>query len=127
MECMLNQTLPPRNIYLWLSKDQFPTEDTIPESLRRLENSIFQIRMVEGDIRSHKKYYYIVKVHPEDYVFLIDDDNSQPLDSLETINYSDVSCIYCIENGETKNVPADIFFRIYSDYLGSGIRNVNRE
>ena len=57
----------------------------------------------------------------------VSDDDSQPLDSLETINYSDVSCIYCIENGETKNVPADIFFRIYSDYLGSGIRNVNRE
>lgn len=72
------------------------------------------------------KEYYKLGIRGS-ILFLIDDDNSQPLDSLETINYSDVSCIYCIENGETKNVPADIFFRIYSDYLGSGIRNVNRE
>ena len=72
------------------------------------------------------KEYYKLGIRGS-FLFLIDDDNSQPLDSLETINYSDVSCIYCIENGETKNVPADIFFRIYSDYLGSGIRNVNRE
>lgn len=71
------------------------------------------------------KEYYKLGIRGS-FLFLIDDD-SQPLDSLETINYSDVSCIYCIENGETKNVPADIFFRIYSDYLGSGIRNVNRE
>ena len=60
------------------------------------------------------------------FLFLIDDDNSQVLDLLETVNYSDVSCIYCIENGEIKTVPADIFFRIYSDYLDSGSKNIKR-
>lgn len=72
------------------------------------------------------KEYYKLGIRGN-FLFLIDDDNSQPLDTLETINYSDVSCIYCIENGEIKSVPADIFFRIYSAYLGSGIQNVNRE
>lgn len=76
------------------------------------------------------KEYYKLGIR-ESFLFLIDDDNSQPLDSLETVSYSDVSCIYCIKNGETKNVPADIFFRIYSDYLSSrsqasGIRSINR-
>ena len=72
------------------------------------------------------KDYYKLGIRGN-FLFLLEDENFKPLDSLETINYSDVSCIYCIENGETKNVPADIFFRIYSDYLGSGIQNVNRE
>lgn len=76
------------------------------------------------------KEYYKLGIR-ESFLFLIDDDNSQPLDSLETVSYSDVSCIYCIKNGETKNVSADIFFRIYSDYLSSrsqasGIRSINR-
>lgn len=65
------------------------------------------------------------------FLFLLEDENFKSFDSLETVSYSDVSCIYCIENGETKSVPADIFFRIYSDYLcsrsqASGIRCINR-
>lgn len=65
------------------------------------------------------------------FLFLLEDENFKSFDSLETVSYSDVSCIYCIENGETKSVPADIFFRIYSDYLSSrsqasGIRSINR-
>ena len=72
------------------------------------------------------KDYYKLGIRGN-FLFLLEDENFKSFDSLETVSYSDVSCIYCIENGETKNVPADIFFRIYSDYLGSGIRNVNRE
>lgn len=72
--CMLNQTLQPSEIILWLSKDQFTTSDAIPDSLRRLEGDIFKIRMVDGDIKSHKKYYYVAKEYPDDFVFLIDDD-----------------------------------------------------
>lgn len=92
--------------------------------LAKLKNTSRFARREKGSGRY--KEYYKLGIRGS-FLFLIYDDNSQPLDSLETINYSDVSCIYCIENGETKNVPADIFFRIYSDYLGSGIRNVNRE
>ena len=91
--------------------------------LAKFKNTSIFARREKGSGRY--KEYYKLGIRGS-FLFLIDDD-SQPLDSLETINYSDVSCIYCIENGETKNVPADIFFRIYSDYLGSGIRNVNRE
>lgn len=71
---MLNQTLLPREIILWLSKEQFPSAEDVPMSLRKLEGEIFKIRFVDGDIRSHKKYYYVAKDFPNDYVFLIDDD-----------------------------------------------------
>lgn len=74
VECMKRQSLQPDKILLWLSKDQFPTEDTIPDSLLSLRDSQFEIRMVEGDIRSHKKYYYAAKEYSNDLIFLIDDD-----------------------------------------------------
>ena len=76
------------------------------------------------------KDYYKLGIRGN-FLFLLEDENFKSFDSLETVSYSDVSCIYCIENGETKSVPADIFFRIYSDYLrsrsqASGIRSINR-
>lgn len=74
VECMKRQTLQPSKILLWLSKEQFPTDDCIPNSLLSRVNEQFEIRMVDGDIRSHKKYYYAAIEYPNDLLFLIDDD-----------------------------------------------------
>ena len=78
VECMLRQTICPSKIILWLSKDQFTSKSDIPESLRKREGSIFEIRMVEGDIRSHKKYYYAAKEFPNSKIFIVDDDIYYP-------------------------------------------------
>ena len=83
VECMLRQTYQPDKIILWLSKEQFPTEESIPQSLRDREGAVFEIRMVDGDIRSHKKYYYVSKEYPDALIFLIDDDIYYPTDILE--------------------------------------------
>lgn len=83
VECMFRQTVQPAKILLWLSKEQFPTRVSIPESLRERENDIFEIRMVDDDIRSHKKYYYVSKEFPDSLVFLIDDDIYYRPDILE--------------------------------------------
>lgn len=71
---MKRQTLKLDKILLWLSKDQFPAEESIPESLLKRRDNQFEIRLVEGDIRSHKKYYYAAKEYPNSLLFLIDDD-----------------------------------------------------
>ena len=81
--CMLNQTLPPKGIVLWLSKEQFPTKESIPQSLKNLEGKVFRIRLVDGDIRSHKKYYYAFQEFKDELLFLIDDDIYYPTDLLE--------------------------------------------
>lgn len=81
---MLHQSYIPKKIILWLSKTQFK-EASIPESLLSLENDIFEIRMVEDDIRSYKKSYYVLKEYPHDYIFLIDDDLFYPTNTIETI------------------------------------------
>ena len=83
VECMFRQTVQPAKILLWLSKEQFPTRESIPESLRERENDIFEIRMVDSDICSHKKYYYVAKEFPYSLVFLIDDDIYYRPDILE--------------------------------------------
>ena len=74
---MLHQTFLPKKIILWLSKEQFDKKD-LPDSLLSLENEVFEIRMVDGDIRSYKKSYYVLKEYPEDNVLLIDDDLFYP-------------------------------------------------
>ena len=83
VECMLRQTYMPSKIILWLSTEQFPVPDSIPQTLRVLEGDVFEIRMVEGDIRSHKKYYYVFSDFPNALVFLVDDDLYYPSDILE--------------------------------------------
>lgn len=83
IECMKRQTCKPQKIILWLSKVQFPTEADIPLSLKSEEDDVFLIRFVEGDIRSHKKYYYVSKEYPNSLVFLIDDDIYYPSDIIQ--------------------------------------------
>lgn len=80
---MLRQTYQPAKIILWLSKEQFPHPEDIPKTLRDREGELFEIRMVDGDIRSHKKYYYVNKKFPNSLIFLIDDDLYYPTDILE--------------------------------------------
>ncbi len=82
VECMKRQTYKPAKIILWLSEDQFSEKD-VPRSLKDRVDDIFDIRMVPGDIRSHKKYYYVLKDYPQRNIFLIDDDIYYPTDLLE--------------------------------------------
>jgi hypothetical protein len=82
IKCMLRQTVLPKKIILWLSQPQFEGVE-IPEKLLCLENEIFEVRFVDGDIRSHKKYHYAIKEYPNDWILLIDDDIYYPSDMLQ--------------------------------------------
>ena len=82
IQCMLRQTILPRKIILWLSKEQFESI-TLPDSLTSLESDIFNIRFVDGDIKSHKKYFYVLSEFPNMDVLLVDDDLYYPTDMIE--------------------------------------------
>lgn len=77
IECLLRQTYNNLRIILWLSKDQFPDE-TLPNNLKRLIEHGLEIKFVEGDIRSHKKYYFAFQEFKDRLVFLVDDDIFYP-------------------------------------------------
>ncbi len=95
VESILRQDMKPDKLILWLSRDQFPTLDVLPNSLLQLQNRGLEIMLCEGDIRSHKKYFYAMKQFPNDTIITIDDDilyNSHLIENL-------VSC--CSENPES--------------------------
>lgn len=60
---------------LYLSKDQFPMgEKELPADLRDCLGFDFQIRWVDGDMRSHKKYLYAFADFPGSLIITVDDD-----------------------------------------------------
>lgn len=77
IQSLLEQSVTPYKILLWLSEDQFEgREADLPGILLALEQDVdyFEIRFVKGDIGPHKKYYYTMKEYPDDPVIIVDDD-----------------------------------------------------
>ena len=112
IECMLRQTIMPKKIILWLSLKQFP-DKIVPNTLLKLVNDIFEIRFVEEDYRSHKKYYYVMKEYPNDWILIVDDDLFYPSDMIEKMmsardkHKNSIICRYaCIIPDYKKEVPS---------------------
>lgn len=84
VQSIKRQTLLPAKIILWLSIDQFPGKK-LPDNLLQEIDDIFEVQFVEGDIRSHKKYFYVSQKYPEKHIFLIDDDILYCPDLLERV------------------------------------------
>lgn len=69
VETMLRQRQSPEKIVLWLSRDQFPGgHSQLPERLLAQQERGLDIRFVDGDIRSHKKYYYAFAEFPDRHI-----------------------------------------------------------
>lgn len=100
VETMFRQTCKPDKIILWLSRVQFPTEDSIPEMLLNQKKRGLEICLVDEDIRSHKKYYYTMQKYPDDIIITVDDDIFYRLDLIEKLydkymeNRSSIICAY---------------------------------
>ena len=96
IECMLRQAIKPDRIILWLSKKQFSDMQSIPKNLLKLQTRGLEIRIVDGDLRSHKKYIYAMQEYPETCIITIDDDIFYPTNTLSHLmrahenNYCDV-------------------------------------
>lgn len=83
VESILRQSVKPAKVILWLSKEQFPNGlNDVPRKLRSQLNKGLEIGFVDGDARSHKKYYYCFQQYAQDIVFLADDDIFYPSDIL---------------------------------------------
>ncbi|SMO96716.1 glycosyltransferase [Gracilimonas mengyeensis] len=83
IESILNQNIPPSQIYLWLAKDQFPTDESIPDRLKKLTDRGLRIRMCDEDLKSHKKYYYAMQEFPNKVIITLDDDIIYSPDTLQ--------------------------------------------
>lgn len=84
IETLLRQSVKPDMIILWLAKTQFENIDDLPEALLRQKERGLSIRFCE-DLRSHKKYYYVMQEYPEDLIILADDDMFYPRDTIKKL------------------------------------------
>ena len=82
---LLNQTVKPDLLILWLAKEQFPgRKKALPKELKRLKKYGLTIRWCD-DLRPHKKYFYTMQNYPGDIVITVDDDIYYDSDLVETL------------------------------------------
>jgi hypothetical protein len=85
IETLLRQTIKADAIVLWLSKDQFSEMAALPPSLLKMCDRGLHIEFREGDLRSHKKFYYLKKEFPNATIVLADDDIFYPRNMLSDL------------------------------------------
>lgn len=71
---LLQQTVKPDRVVLWLAEPQFP-DKKLPPDLTRLQEFGLEIKWTKNDIRSFKKLIPSLKEYPEDIIITVDDDN----------------------------------------------------
>lgn len=82
---LLNQTLCPDAVMLWLAEEQYPgREADLPEELLALRAHGLEIKWTR-DIRSFKKLIPALKEYPEDILVTADDDLLYPQDWLASL------------------------------------------
>ena len=86
IETIFRQTYKADEIILWLSKDQFLGRE-LPQSIQNCQEKGLTIRWVDGDLRSHKKYFYVLQEYKNKDVdvVLLDDDLYYPDRLLENL------------------------------------------
>lgn len=84
VECLFRQSYKADRIILWLSKSQFEGIE-LPKLLLAQEERGLEIRFVEDDLRSHKKYYYALKSFDSSIIITVDDDVFYHQDMLRTL------------------------------------------
>ncbi|MDN3649327.1 glycosyltransferase family A protein [Reinekea marina] len=78
---LLNQSVRPEKIILWLNSN---LKNNIPNSLRKLESSHFEIRFKPGT-SSHRKLVFALTEYPNHTLVTCDDDLIYPVDWLERL------------------------------------------
>ncbi|MDR2210659.1 MAG: glycosyltransferase family 2 protein [Spirochaetaceae bacterium] len=72
---VLNQTIRPEKIILWLSEEEFPGKEAdIPDSLKKYQPFNFEIQFVKKNLKSYTKLYYALREFPDYAIVVFDDD-----------------------------------------------------
>jgi Glycosyl transferase family 2 len=124
IETILRQKVKPDLLILWLYKQEFNGEVSLPKRLLKLKKRGLQIRFCDENLMPHKKYYYTILEYPEANIITIDDDVFYPPDFLYRIikfhnRYPDSIC--CTRTRRIKVVDHRI--RPYKEWSGSGLNS----
>ena len=96
-ETMFRQTVKPDKIVLTLSELQFK-DKKIPKKLLEQTQRGLEIIWTKDDIRSHKKYYYVMQKYPNAIIITVDDDILYEKNLIKTLldyNQTYPDCIIC--------------------------------
>lgn len=85
IESIFRQTYVPSRVVLWLSDEQFNSINDLPRRLLKLRERGLEIYLKPGDLRSYKKYYYLLKENFEQGFIIIDDDIFYPSYLIENL------------------------------------------
>ncbi|MDR1071182.1 MAG: PIG-L family deacetylase [Rickettsiales bacterium] len=85
VETILNQTVRPDKIVLYLSALQFPTRKLSPELDAMIAAGKLDVRFEPDDIRSYKKLVPAMRDFPDDLIVTVDDDILYPDYTIETL------------------------------------------
>lgn len=94
---MLQQTLQPDMIILWLSQEEFP-DKKLPEKLIELTKYGLTIKWTEKNLKSYKKLIPALQEYPNDIIVLADDDvyyQKTWLEKLYKSYLNDPKAIHC--------------------------------
>lgn len=97
VETMFNQTHKPGKVILTLSELQFP-DKKIPQKLLEQTQRGLEIIWTEDDIRSHKKYYYVMQKYPNAIIITVDDDilyEKSLIEKLLEFHKQHPTCVLC--------------------------------
>lgn len=99
VKTLKRQSVLPKKIILWLSKEQFPNDlFDVPEKLANELDELFEIRFIEKDLRPHKKYFYSFKEFSDEIIVTVDDDvfyNSKLIETLILSYKKHPNCVIC--------------------------------
>lgn len=111
LESVLRQELKPDMVILWLSKDQFESYESLPPRLLKMRDRGIDIRFCDGDLRSHKKYYYAMQEYPDDLIITLDDDifyYSHVIKDLVQMNHRYPEVVCCIRARQIETIKDQI-------------------
>ena len=97
IETIFRQTVKPDKIVLTLSELQFK-DKKIPEKLLEQTQRGLEIIWTKDDIRSHKKYFYVMQKYPNAIIITVDDDILYEKNLIKTLldyNQTYPDCIIC--------------------------------
>lgn len=83
IESLLNQTLKPNKLILWLAEDEFD-ESTIPIMLKRQQERGLEIGFCK-DLKAYTKLIPTLKKYPDQIIITVDDDIIYPFDLIENL------------------------------------------
>lgn len=85
IESLLQQSLRPNRLLLWLSEEEFPAGTVLPAMLHNQMSRGLEVRYCRHDWGSYKKIIPTLELCPDALIVTVDDDVMYPVDTLDLL------------------------------------------